>query len=458
MAVCALVSGRIRDGSVTNPRWDLNPLRHPPPDVFYAEAQRQLVEIGSEASLHVLRAHAILAIAAIQNGRIRDMHQHLGTYHTLVAMDALHDEANWPINIGLVEREERRRLFWSIYTLDVYTSVVWGGILRSREQQSSVAYPMEIDDDLIIDDSHHGAQSPTSASSSSTCRALLDKTQSWMKGWNFITDLYRVLEHALTRFRSHSNRSRRQSLILHEIFDDDKSGVTEASVRDRVLQLYLDLPACFRETPDLTYIAKKDLFGYQAANIKASLQLVRMVLFAAAGASIEERCQIVREVLNAFVSVPVAYLVAISTPLLHHLGGIGVLLGSVLEEPLSQQDYGQVRSLLLSMAQLLESLEAIRHSASASEKLRLQVSRIDEYMATQRHVAPSIDIHNSGSAFMSPETTSAAAAATSASMSLQQPQQPQQPPQIETDMEDGWSFQVPAELLGGLSWTFDFGT
>lgn len=107
MAVCALVSGRVRDGSVTNPRWDLQ--GQISPDVFYHEARRQLAGEWS-ADLENIRAHAILAVAAIQNGRTREMQEHLGMYHTLVAMEGLHDEANWPQDIGIVEREERRRL------------------------------------------------------------------------------------------------------------------------------------------------------------------------------------------------------------------------------------------------------------------------------------------------------------------------------------------------------------
>ncbi|PNY25865.1 Uncharacterized protein TCAP_04233 [Tolypocladium capitatum] len=453
MAVCALVSSRIRDGSVTNPRWNLDSLRDPPPDVFYSVAKRQLIDISSDSSLDVLRAHAILAIAAIQNSKVRDMHQHLGTYHTLVAMDALHDESNWPAGIGVIEKEERRRLFWSIYTLDIYTSVVWGGIIRSREQQSNVAYPMEVDDEFIEDGSVPQADhSPTSVSSSSTRRALTVQSDCWLSGWNFITDLYRVLEHALTRFRYHSNRSRRQS-FLHEIFEDKFTSVTEASVRNSVLQMYLNLPACFRETPQVTYNVKKDRFGFQAANITGSLQLVRMVLFAAGGASIDERCQIVREVVDAFISVPVTYLIAISTPLLHHLGGIGAFLGSVFEEPLSEADYGQVRSIMLSLAQLLETLEAIHHSASASEKLRSQVARIDEYMATQRQPAP-LQLPDSREVVLPTQAVAAGsrnvgAGAGAGASSYQQ--------QIGPGMAEGWSFQVPAELLGELSWNFDFG-
>ena len=324
--------------------------------------------------------------------------------------------------------------------------MVWGGIIRSREQLSNVAYPMELDDEFIEDGSAPQAdQSPASVSSSSTRRALTVQSDCWLSGWNFITDLYRVLEHALTRFRYHSNRSRRQS-FLHEIFEDKFTSVTEASVRNSVLQMYLNLPACFKETPEVTYNVKKDRFGFQAANITGSLQLVRMVLFAAGGASIDERCQIVREVVDAFISVPVTYLIAISTPLLHHLGGIGAFLGSVFEEPLSEADYAQVRSIMLSLAQLLESLEAIHHSASASEKLRSQVARIDEYMATQRQPAPLPLPDNREVAV--PAQTVAAGNGNVGADSYQQ---------MAPGMAEGWSFQVPAELLGELSWNFDFG-
>ena len=110
MALCALVSSRVRDGSVTNLRWELQPLHELEPESFYAEAKKQLLDLTEQSDINVLRAHAILAIVAIQNGRIRNMHQHLGNYHTLVAMDGLHDESNWPRHIGVVEREERRRL------------------------------------------------------------------------------------------------------------------------------------------------------------------------------------------------------------------------------------------------------------------------------------------------------------------------------------------------------------
>lgn len=110
MAICSLVSSRVRDGAVSNPTWDLSSILAISPDSFYVQAETQLRHLEGKSDIDTLRAHAIMSIASIQNGKPKEMHLHLGTYHTLVAMDGLHDEANWPQDIGNIEREERRRL------------------------------------------------------------------------------------------------------------------------------------------------------------------------------------------------------------------------------------------------------------------------------------------------------------------------------------------------------------
>ncbi|KLP13484.1 C6 transcription factor [Fusarium fujikuroi] len=435
MALCALVSGRIRDGSVTNPKWDLESLHKIRPELFYDEAKKQLLELATESNIHILRAHAILAIAAIQNGKTRDMHHHLGLYHTLVAMDGLHNEANWPRNIDVVEREERRRLFWSMYTLDIYTAVVWGGIIRCSECQSEVAYPTEVDDDMISDNGIT-AQDPTPGNDS---QSFAGREECWLSGWNFITDLYRVLEHALTRLRGCRRRQTTNSFLVG-MFEEDFTA-TKASVRESVLQMYLNLPDCFKETPQMVCNVKKDRFGFQAANITATFQLLRIVLSAGSGTSIEQRCQIASEVVEAFVSIPIAYLLSISTPLLHHLGGIGSILGNVLEEPLSEADYTRVRGVMLSMAMLLENLEVIHHSTSASEKLRSQVSRIDEYMTRQRQISPSAAVPTASGAMMEESVLDSQVA--------------QSYQEIIPDGVLDWTFPEYGDLLGDLTWNFN---
>lgn len=114
MAICALVTARVRDGAVSNTQWNLTAIRQFHSDTFTRQAKAQLNLQETKSDLNTLRAHAVLAIASIQNGKIRDMHFHLGMYHTLVAMDGLHDESNWPAELGTIEREERRRLVCSM--------------------------------------------------------------------------------------------------------------------------------------------------------------------------------------------------------------------------------------------------------------------------------------------------------------------------------------------------------
>ncbi|KAI1293106.1 fungal-specific transcription factor domain-containing protein [Xylaria venustula] len=448
MAICALVVGRVRDGSVTNPRRDPSLLQSLDADIFYTEAQRQLSTTSEEMDLHIIRSHALLAIAAIQNGRIRDMHRHLGIYHMLVDMYGLHDEANWPVGLGVVEREERRRLFWSIYTLDIFQSVVWGGPIRSREQQANVLYPIEVEDEFLSDAGVSFPSADLSIASWSRDKSTpffgdtsSRKADCWVFGWNFTTDLYRVLEHALTRFRGNQCRVRRGT-FLTDIFRDEAT-VTATSILDSVAQMYVNLPESFKRTPKMTYDSKGDLFGFQAANITASLQLLRLVLFTADGASIQDRCRVASEVISAFISIPVEYLVAISTPLLHHLGGIGSILGAVLEEQLGENEYNQVRDVMLSMAQLLDNLELVHYGAGVSGQLRTQVLRIDEYMKTERQLASlQQDIVGPDCSLM-PQPSRDGSVVNG---------------QINHGIDENWSFTIPSEILSDLNWNFDIGS
>lgn len=313
--------------------------------------------------------------------------------------------------------------------------------MRCREKQSKVAYPKEVDDDRISDSTVQVATVHQHMSPSSRRRTSRVSGDCWLSGWNFITDLYRVLEHALARFRGHSNQAGEYS-FLQDIFDDHQPGVTESSVCDSVLQMYFNLPACFKETPGMTFEAKKDRFGFQAANITGSLQLVRMVLFAAGGASIEARCQIASEVVDGFMSIPATYLLAISTPLLHHLGGIGAILGS-FQESASEAEYRKVQSIMLSMAQLLENLEPIHQSTSASQNLRDKAARINEHIKSQQNSAmrPTGSVGRDQGSF------------------IQEVDSIDEGPFIQGQSVTGDHLSVvsPLDLLDQLAWNFDFG-
>lgn len=340
-----------------------------------------------------------------------------------------------------------------MYTLDVYAAVVWSGIIRYREAQCDVLYPTEVDDDQFDDNGFASVPDhspPVIGPSPSRAMDGVRET-SWLCGWNFTTDLYRILEHAVDNFRTRKARLQKKT-FLSEIFGD-RNLVSQSSVCDSVMNMYANLPQRFKETPPITFDMKEDRFGFQAANIVATVQLLRMVLFAARGATVDERCQVAREVVDAFITIPVGYLNAISSPLLHHLAGIGSILGSVFEEPLSELEYQQVRSVLLTMAQLLANLDLGLHStAGASERLRAHVARIDEYMEKQRATAP---VTKELEPIHFPRPARSNSSSTSYSQDAMKMQHV-------TNMgpaysaPEGSQFQVPAELLEEWPWVFDF--
>lgn len=255
-----------------------------------------------------------------------------------------------------------------MYTLDIYSSVVWDGCIHFQEGHAKVRYPSagDVESDQPVNGVH------------------------WIVGWNFTTDLYRILEHDLSRLRSRSSK--------FAITENSTSTCAEYSVssQDFVNELYAALPSVFKRLQPATGDPKRDIYGFQAANIQATMALLRMVhLSLDEKVDLEKKCSVVSDVLSTFHQVPNQYLRAISTPLIYHIGGIGTILGSVMEGPLSHSSCLRVRDLLLSMATLLDSLEAFLHrSAGAGQKLRELVSRIEEYMhsreahPSQTEVAP----------------------------------------------------------------------
>ncbi|KAJ5760176.1 hypothetical protein N7520_007332 [Penicillium odoratum] len=403
MAVCSLVAGRARDGALYSNRWDRDELIDPPSEIFFIAARDSIPrDLIAAKGIHYMRACAILAIASIQNSQIKNMQKYSGLYHALASMDGLYDEKLWPNDLSPIETEERRRLFWSIYTFDIYSTIIWGGVIRYREAHSLVRYPSEIDDEFITDRGY-GVPSVSVGSNplpTGNVTVVSRQPTPWLRGWNFTTDLYRILEHVVDanrrRFSSVNGTTEVWSLF-------NPLSMSEPAVMDKVLTMYSALPPEFRETLPTTGDVSKDLFGFQSANIQATLQLLRMVLLSTEEIGVERKCDVAGELLSVFSTVPIEYLRAISSPLLHHLGGIGYILGSVMEGNLSEKSYTRARTLLLEMADLLQRLETGLHRASgAGERLRSQVDRIDGYMRTsllldsnsQNNATQAIDAHS----------------------------------------------------------------
>lgn len=138
--------------------------------------------------------------------------------------------------------------FWSMYTFEIYVSIVWNGMLRVREQQVNVSYPTELDDELFDDRGYtQKVQSPADVRYSHGSRQGEIRTSSWLCGWNFTTDLYRVLEHVITNFR---DRKKHRGTFPTDLFIDG-SVTSIPAVRNTVLQLYVNLPQCFKDVAEV---------------------------------------------------------------------------------------------------------------------------------------------------------------------------------------------------------------
>jgi hypothetical protein len=111
MSICAIASVRARDKASLPGRWDPRHFQTPPPETFFAAAKDGMPQDLREVrGLDWMRNCALLALYGIEVGKIEIMHYYLGMYHSLVSMGKLHDEKNWPRNIGIMETELRRRL------------------------------------------------------------------------------------------------------------------------------------------------------------------------------------------------------------------------------------------------------------------------------------------------------------------------------------------------------------
>lgn len=315
MSLCSLASSRARDGALPSGRWDPSIYSQPSAEAFFAAAEDAIPEdIVAMRGFDYMRSCTLLALYGIQVGKPGIMHQYLGLYHTLVAMDAVQDEKNWPQNLGVIELEERRRTFWSTYTLEVHCSIVWGGVIRCREEQSRIAFPSEVDDEFITDEGFTSKALGRKASPS-TLRMAPDSATDpscWLHGWNFTTEMYRILEHAMNDF------ARRKPHNVGSFSPSDlflKETPMQNTVLDKAMSMHAKLPSRFRETRDVASNMSEDTFSFQAANIAATLQLVRMVLFAADDATVEQKCGVALELLQGFSRVPLFFLRAISVPL-----------------------------------------------------------------------------------------------------------------------------------------------
>ncbi|KAK4687545.1 hypothetical protein P7C73_g2581, partial [Tremellales sp. Uapishka_1] len=213
----------------------------PSSEEFYAEAVAAFPSLLEATGFEYKRAKALLAILCIQYGLVREHLVHLGDYVTLCSIDGFHNEAKWP-DLSRPETEERRRV--------VFSAITWGGVIRHRESHSNVSYPTEVEDDRDI--------------TADACKA---SATSFLRGWNFTTDLYRMLEHLVDKMRSTTGDIAASPAT--DLFSQI-AGPPSHRILEMVDSLYDALPAVFKATPPMTGNTEVDRFGFQGRQVVES--------------------------------------------------------------------------------------------------------------------------------------------------------------------------------------------
>ncbi|KAH6689740.1 hypothetical protein F5X68DRAFT_74473 [Plectosphaerella plurivora] len=422
MSICALSSCHVGDGAIfTLPLSVPVEARHQ--QAYLEDARRAIpVEVSSADCFAYLQSLGTLSLAAIQLGDASLLHQTLGQYHSLVAQHHFQNESRWPVEIDPVERHVRRQFFWSMYRLEVHSALIMGHSVRCPEMQAAVAYPA-ISDDMV--DALTGSLGSLSGI----------PFGGWLVGWNYITDLYRVLEHVIVQFRARKLSSvNRGSLYIG--FESLAPPVDE--ILSRVLAQRDALPSYLAIAPPPSADLESNMCGFQVANIACTIQLLRITSFSRQDLTFVNASRAAMDLIEEMSLIPVDYLRAIGSPMLQELAGVGHMLSSFIGRQLHPVDYQRLRRVIEAMALFLTNLgPSLPAAVEAGSKLSQHIGRIDDYL--QRSQPQDNSILNE------PETTHA-----THEQGLQVPTQHFVVPNV--------NFTIPIEYVEHIPWPSPFVT
>ncbi|KAM0752559.1 hypothetical protein T439DRAFT_323197 [Meredithblackwellia eburnea MCA 4105] len=320
------------------------------------------------------RACLLLAIFSIQHSGSRMLKLWLGSYLSICGAMGLQDESHWPLLLLPHEREERRRVVWCAFQLEVYSSFAFGSPVRHRATQIQVAYPTEVDDD------HIGLDAPdSSVPTGENC---------WLHGWNRATDLYRIIEHALDDLRA-SHRSTPQDAISLALGKTPKPEI----ITGLLVSLQASLPDAFK-----AFTVYDDptnhRYHIQAINFLMTTQNARLLAICSSQHSGREGIDVAKELLAALRLVPTKYLETMNLTMYNQLAGIGMLLCSSASR--RRDDIIELRRLIGELAELLTVLEDFLGVAVSSNlKLKAHLEHLDQVLGPSLAGSPKPDVDQS---------------------------------------------------------------
>ncbi|KXJ88411.1 hypothetical protein Micbo1qcDRAFT_150888 [Microdochium bolleyi] len=299
----------------------------PDSELYFAEAVSKIPAHvpQQQHDLDFLRSFGLLAAYSLLRGNNEELHRYLGLYHALIAQCGFHDESRWPAEITMADIDERRRLFWCVYRLEIHSACILGHVVRLPESQVSVLYPRII---------------PT----------MSPETQAWTAGWDYITDLFRLLEYAI--FSLHGCKNRRTALA---IFCDKPSPTT---LLDGLFRLKAAKPHMLHDlTINQDDDSQSNRCKYMAVQILCTETLVNIMALLYCKAPAREVIMDVAETfLEELTNASLIFFKIAGSQIVHQLLGVGRMLHNA-----SHYEHGQhraeARRLIAFIGDFVQNLE-----------------------------------------------------------------------------------------------------
>ena len=317
---------------------------------------------SSAHGLHYLRASGLLAWAALHHGHIAVMQEYLGRFWTLSWAAHFADESKWPQNITLTEKEEYRRLFWSVYTLDLLAVIVYGKTTSVEDANVHVEYPTQTDDAHITDSSYISNDEP-----------------SWLQGWNFVLDLTRALAHDVIQHRrSHGTvYNSGRSWLRSRAFEPPNADNVVVSA----IAWYHRMPLQFKSnvTQATTANLEAHLFNVQAVRIQFAIQLLcATVCFSDNGLDIHRKFDNAEELLSFMHGVNDRLSQAAMLPFAHFYAAVFRQFVNDLGPLITTNLRERARSIIETMRVHLRNSEPLCYgAASLLRDLQSSLRRLD---------------------------------------------------------------------------------
>ncbi|KAK2037951.1 hypothetical protein LZ31DRAFT_570469 [Colletotrichum somersetense] len=336
MAVCA-VSSQMAAMSAVFDSSLLQGLSIPDSEFYFIQAVSKIpIHIPQSQDFDYLRSFGLLAVYSLRRGNHRDLHRYLGLYHASVAQNGFHDEGRWPNNITKAEVDDRRRLFWCAYRLEVHSACVMGHVVRLPESQISVLYPR-------------------------ITPAMDPETQAWTAGWDYITDLFRLLEYAI--FSLHGCKNRKPLLA---VLYNKPSPMT---LLNSLIQLKGSKPSILIGSTDPHDSFQSNRCRYMHVQTICTETLVHIMALLYCQASAHEVMALAESFLEEVTKAPLILFKVASSEIVHQLLGVGHMVRNA-----SRFDKGQygteAKRIITFLGDLVKNLEReIPSAAEAAKRL-----------------------------------------------------------------------------------------